>query len=62
MRFAIIWVLGIVLCGLFIWAVLPRGGPVGHQYVMPLNWTIVSILVGGCLVILGITYFLSGKG
>ncbi len=53
----LIWVTGLALCFLFVWALLPMSGPPGHQWVMPLGLEGTLFFGGGCVGILAITFF-----
>ena len=53
------WIIGILLCAHFVIALLPMAGCHGHLRIMPLDFTTVSILSGGCCVILRCTYLFS---
>lgn len=55
----IIWTIGILLCAHFIIALLPMAGCREHFRIMPLSFTTLSILSGGCCVILRCTYLFS---
>jgi hypothetical protein len=61
MRLALlmIWIIGILLCVHFMVALLPMEGWRGHLQIMPLSFTTISILSGGCCVILRCTYLFS---
>jgi hypothetical protein len=52
----VIWIIGVALCFFFLWALLPMGGPPGHQWVMPLGALGTLFFGGGCVAILAITF------
>jgi hypothetical protein len=56
MRSLAIWLIGLVSCLLFVGALLPMEGPVGRRWVMPLGVRGTLFFVGGCCLILMITY------
>jgi hypothetical protein len=53
---ATIWLVGILLCVVFVGGLLPMDGPPGHQWVMPLGLRGTLFFVVGCCLILAITY------
>ncbi len=59
---AIVWLSGVVCCVLFLGLLLPREGPPGHQWFMPLGARGSLFFGGGCLAILTATYFIDKYG
>jgi hypothetical protein len=56
MRSLVIWLVGIVLCVVFVGGLLPFGGPLGDQYMLPLGVRGTLFFAGGCCLILTVTY------
>jgi hypothetical protein len=52
---ATVWIVGILLCVVFVGGLLPMEGPLGHQWGMPWGVRGTLFFVGGCCLILTIT-------
>lgn len=55
---AVVWLVGLALCVLFVGLLLPFDGPPGDQWVMPIGFSGLLFYSGGCFVILLVTYFI----
>jgi hypothetical protein len=54
---ATVWLMGLLLCVLFVGLLLPFGGPAGHQWILPIGGFGMLFFSGGCVIILVVTYF-----
>jgi hypothetical protein len=55
---AVVWLLGLMLCVLFVGLLIPWEGTPGHQWIMPIGPKGFCFFSGVCFIILLGTYFL----
>jgi hypothetical protein len=56
---ALVWVIGILLCVLFVYEAMPMSGPLGHQWAMPITWRLVLVFSAICFGILAVTFLVA---
>jgi hypothetical protein len=56
MRSLIIWLVGVILCVVVVYVLLPRGGPPGNQWIYPLGVRGTLYFARICCPILVVTY------